>query len=169
MDFNSIYEKYQPLIYKYCYAHLFYNEESAHDACSDVFLAFSKKQHSIDESRIEAWLYSAAKKSILMVKRKYSRHHKNEVVLDEEHDISIDLFFDVSLSPDDIYNIKLEIMNKFDGDMKSLFKYRFIENKTLQEIQKITALPYTTMYLKVEEVKKAGIKILKEITDQMLY
>ena len=168
--FDQVYEKYYNKIFYYCLEELYHDFDSAHDACTDVFVAFNKNQNKINDKSIYSWLHSAAYKSIKNIKRKYARKYKHLTEVDiEDCNIPVELFDNVSLTPQYIEKVQLEIMEKLNDNEKLLFQYKYIEEKSLNEIAEILNIPYDTLYYRMMATTKLCKSILKEITDKSPY
>lgn len=83
MDFDDIYKEYYHRILNYCYLKL-NNRELAEDCTQEVFLALSKKMHSLRlDTHVGAWLYKAAEIEVLRCYKK----QKNDISIDELEDV----------------------------------------------------------------------------------
>lgn len=82
LNFDDIFKAYYEKILNFCYAKIG-DKQLAEDCTQEVFLAFSKKFHSLKLStNISAWLYGAAKNEIKRCLRK-NRHVRENVPLDD--------------------------------------------------------------------------------------
>lgn len=62
LSFDNIFKEYYEKILNFCYAKIG-DRQLAEDCAQEVFLALSKKMHSLRlDTNIAAWLYGAAKK-----------------------------------------------------------------------------------------------------------
>lgn len=168
--FNEVYNKYWSMIYNYCLENLYKDVDSANDACTNVFMVFNRKQDKVSDESVRLWLYSTAKNVIKSVKRRYARKFKNIKIQNiDDCEISVELFDDITMSPEYIKKVKIEIMERLDENDKILFKYKYIDEKSLNEIAEILNIPYSTLYYNMTEVTRLSKKILKEITDKLPY
>ena len=166
--FHDVYEKYYLMMYHYCLARLFNDADSAHDACTDIFMAFGRQQDKIEDDKIKAWLYSAAEKSIKNMKRKYARRYRHIALTEmNEYDISVELFDDIAFTAEHIEKVQTEIMESLQSEEKALFRYKFVEGKNIKEIAEILNVPYDTVYYRVTEMTRLSKKTLREITDKL--
>lgn len=84
MNFNDIFREYYEKILNFCYAKIG-NRQLAEDCAQEVFLALSRKMHSLRlDTNIAAWLYGAAKNEIKHCLRK---NITNSISLDDLDDI----------------------------------------------------------------------------------
>ncbi len=82
MNFDDIYKEYYHKILNFCYLKL-NDRQLAEDCTQEVFLAFSRKMHSLRlDTNLGAWLYKAAKIEILRCHKK----HRNNISLEELED-----------------------------------------------------------------------------------
>lgn len=73
MSFDNIFKEYYEKILNFCYAKIG-DKQLAEDCTQEVFLALSKKMHSLRlDTNIAAWLYGAAKNEIKRCLRKNKR------------------------------------------------------------------------------------------------
>lgn len=163
--FYDIYTKYHGKIHAYCFKNLLRDFNSAQIATNETFLALSRKLYTLKDDEIEKWLYGAAKKCIMDVKRKYAKMHRNTVSLDalEENYTQFAVF--ESSEPDSItiYKMKMKIKTELSGDEQELFEYRYIQDKPLYEISNILGIPYSTLRYRLEKIKEKSKKILTEL------
>lgn len=84
MDFNDIFREYYEKILNFCYAKIG-NRQLAEDCVQEVFLALSRKMHSLRlDTNIAAWLYGAAKNEI---KRCLRKNITSNISIDDLEDI----------------------------------------------------------------------------------
>lgn len=80
MNFDNIFKEYYEKILNFCYVKIG-DKQLAEDCTQEVFLAFSKKMHSLRlDTNISAWLYGAAKNEI---KRCLRKNKRNNVPIDD--------------------------------------------------------------------------------------
>ncbi|WP_026528039.1 RNA polymerase sigma factor [Butyrivibrio sp. VCD2006] len=83
MDFESVYKKYYPDIYRYSFS-LAKNEKEAEELTQDTFVKALKSIDSYDGSKdLRAWLFTIAKNSFISKYRK-SRHESEFELVSEE-------------------------------------------------------------------------------------
>lgn len=80
MDFDNIFKEYYEKILNFCYAKIG-DKQLAEDCTQEVFLALSKKMHSLRlDTNITSWLYGAAKNEI---KKCHRKNKQDDVSLDD--------------------------------------------------------------------------------------
>ncbi len=73
LNFDDIFREYYEKILNFCYAKIG-DKQLAEDCTQEVFLALSKKMHSLRlDTNITAWLYGAARNEIKKCQRKNKR------------------------------------------------------------------------------------------------
>ena len=153
--YNQIVESKYSKLLKYCLLRLSFVKPDAEEVTDDVFVTLFLKWDELDLSdNISAWLYRVADNCI---KRFIAKKSRDESLND--HMETIEQF---NNSEDEIaelieqisYKQKLdEIIGMLPENLKDIFVYRFIEEKTLQEIEKLTGIPYSTVRLRIKKAK----------------
>lgn len=97
MDFNDIFREYYEKILNFCYAKIG-NRQLAEDCVQEVFLALSRKMHSLRlDTNIAAWLYGAAKNEIKRCIPQSGKENERlfeDIISDEEYGILKDYYLD---------------------------------------------------------------------------
>lgn len=144
MDFDDIFREYYEKILNFCYAKIG-DKQLAEDCTQEVFLALSKKMHSLRlDTKINAWLYAAARNEIKKCRRK---NKQNGIPLD------------------DLAEIPQET-NENSGTLEEILtaeEYRVLEEYYLngEDISKLAAdrkLSVKAMYQRIYRIKQKIIK-----------
>lgn len=152
--YNQIVAHNYTTILKYCLLRLSFVKPNAEEVADDVFITLFLKWDELDLSdNITAWLYRVADNCI----KRYNAKKSDEISLDECKD-TIERF---NVYEDDIealieqitYKQELErIISDLPDNLKDIFIYRFVEGKPLQEVEKITGIPYSTVRLRIKKI-----------------
>lgn len=162
-DYNDTYKKYYNLIYKYCLSKLYNDQYSAEEATAETFIALYNKWNIIHKDNILNWLYKAAGYCIKVIKKKYSDDHKAVISLDLYEDtLFSDMPESIEINPESVYQMMLMIKNELDMEYQLLFQYRYIDNKTLNEIVSLTGIPYSTLRYRLKETERLSKIIIKD-------
>ena len=165
--FEYIVEKYKQEIYDYCCHKLKDNIPLADESTRDVFLTLFKKWDNLEVGEyIRAWLYRTADNCILHNASKNKKYYSHIVSLEEgleKHDIAHLIYYDEYFAFDPAQEDKYieQIMEVLPEEYKIIFKYRYIEKKTINETSKLVGIPYASLYLrltKIESIVRDEIK-----------
>lgn len=144
MDFDDIFREYYEKILNFCYAKI-EDKQLAEDCTQEVFLALSKKMHSLRlDTNITAWLYAAARNEI----KKCRRKNKQD-----------------GIPLDDLAGIPQK-SNENSGTLEEILtaeEYRVLEEYYLngEDISKLAAdrkLSVKAMYQRIYRIKQKIIK-----------
>ena len=153
LNFEEAARKYQSAVVRYCYGRVGGDRELALEVFDDVLAILYKKWDRIDtDSDILPWLLRVAdnlSKNALRRKRKY---YSNVVPLPDGADGTEIAVRDEYFSPDED-----ETLGQIEGDLpdaaRRLFHLRFIEKKTLKELEKETGIPYSTLRIRLKKIE----------------
>lgn len=140
LSFNEVFSEYYEKILNFCYAKIG-DKQLAEDCTQEVFLAFSKKMHSLRlDTNVAAWLYGAAKNEI---KRCFRKNMHNNVALDDIGDVPQ----------------KSEENHILLNDILTEDEYRLLEDYYLykEDIAKLAAdrkLTAAAMYQRIHRIKQ---------------
>lgn len=146
MNFDDIFKQYYEKILNFCYAKIG-DKQLAEDCTQEVFLALSKKYHSLKLStNISAWLYGAAKNEIKRCLRKNKREREN-IPLDDSDAI-------------------IQTCDQNSGIFEDILteeEYRILEEYYLngEDISRLAAdkkLSVSAMYQRIHRIKQKIIK-----------
>lgn len=166
-NYNDTYKKYYNLIYKFCLSKLYNDQYNAEEATAETFIVLYKKWNVMPKDNILNWLYKTAGFCIKVIKKKYSDEHKTVISLDLYQDnLFADIPESIDINPESVYQIKLMIKNELDIDYQMLFQYRYIDNKTLNDIVSLTGIPYSTLRYRQKETERLSKLILKKLLDK---
>ena len=156
--FEHIVEKYNQEIYDYCCHKLRDNTSLADESTRDVFLTLFKKWDSLEiGDGIRVWLYRTADNCILHNASKNKKYYSRIVSLEERlenHDetnlVHYDEYFALDPTEEEKYIEK--IMEALPDEYKIIFKYRYIEKKTISETARLVGIPYSSLYLRLTKI-----------------
>lgn len=155
-------EKYRIPIYKYCYCKLKFDVELTDKTVSDIWITVIKKAEKLRSgSDIKAYLYRVADKCILhnlsRKKSEASRKMSYDDVAGETY--TIDEYFSDDRTEEELAQ---DLALALPEEDRELFTQRFIQKLTIQDISERTGVPYSTIRLHIERIKKHIKRILKE-------
>lgn len=134
---EEISKTYYNIVFQFCLSNSKNNYHDALEITQEVFLVFSKKLNVLEDTQIDHWLLSVAKKKCL----EYFRRVKNDELV-----ISLE---DSFTSPDEVLSTISKFYTVSDADIKmtlevitklltekeyELYVKKFVENKTQTEI-----------------------------------
>lgn len=164
-QFEDLYKKFYAPVYKYCLVRLSFDRDSAADAADNVFMTLYEKRDGIDPGeRIGMWLYRAAdnyiKKAYLKAKRYYSMID-GEIDPDDPEDSELfsswDRYFENETPEEDMIK---KVGESVPEEYRELFRLRYVEKKTLNEIAERLGVPYSTLR---RRISKMDLEIRREI------
>ena len=154
LKFEAAARKYQSAVVRYCYGRLGGDGELALEVFDDVLEVLYKKWDRIDtDSDILPWLLRVAdnlSKNALRRKRKY---YSNVVPLPDGSDggggpaVTDEYFL-----PDEDETVGRIEKDLSDAD-RTLFHARFIEKKTLKEMESSMGFPYSTLRIRLKKIE----------------
>ncbi len=154
MNCRSLFEdmavKYAGQLLRYCYERLGEFRYLAEDTAGDTMLVMTKKRDMFkSEEDFRAYLFRVADKCILHNASKEAKRSRNVVPFEStEFFVSSDADF-----PDELEAAK-ELCRMLPEEDRELFKSRFIDNKSLEQISRETSVPYSTVRLHIERIRK---------------
>ena len=146
-------------LYRYCLYKLGGNEELAEQTVSDVWLVLLKKQRSLRGGRdMRAFLYRTADRCAAHNAEEARRRNVRVAPLEEwrEGDGEADEYFKDSRDEE---LIALSLVEKLPRGLREIYRMRFIENMSLEEIGSATGLPYSTVRYRIEMIRREVKKI----------
>lgn len=164
-DFDKTIRQVTPSLYRYCYSRL-KNHEWADEALQLVMIILSQKWDGLEiGNNFEAYCIGIAKNCVKRVRHHHMRYYSKHESLDEiaENGVfseasAIDVYFG---EDDDQKNIE-RIADTLPDDSRQLFIYRFVEKKTLQEIQTLSGIPYSTLRIRLNRIEQQVRKEIKK-------
>ena len=148
-------------LYKYC-RRILGDRDAAQDVTNEVWLVVIRKRSKLSPGdSIRAYIYRVADKCIMRWRREYAGRANAEKPLDDAFGTPFaasDEYFSNGMTDDELLG---QVMKKLSGESKELFRLRFIEKKKLEEIADITGTPYSTLWLRLEDVKAQAAKIIE--------
>lgn len=159
--FETLYETMWPKIYNFIYFKV-QNIEEAQELTQDVFHKVYKQLlvSSIDESKMQAYIYAAARNIVNDLWRKKYRNPKI-VYLDEITEMEEKT---ERLPSEDIIIIK-ESLNKLSKDEKEILVLRIVEGYSIDETSKMLNRPQGT----VKSNQYRALQKLKKILEECNY
>ena len=171
-EFDAIYVKYKGQIRKYCYLKLgsaSMGDRLAEEAADDVFMVLYEKWDSLDRGDgLRAWLYRTAE-NVVKNKARAERRRAPDLYIEEfavkdgaEALAASDVHFE-----DDVTEEKFagHMRSVLDDDDFSLYKKRFIDKKTYDDIAAEESAAYSTVRrrsLKLETAVRREIRRFAE-------
>lgn len=152
--FNKYYKK----ILKYCFSRLHCDHQAAEEAASDAIRIFIEKKDMLDKTgNIDAWLYRTADNCVKRKKKEIANYNSHIVLLDDMSVIdSTSVSFEEELLGEEtsIETIEDNMISCLPEDLKLIFEYRYVKDKTLLEISRETGIPYSTVWNKIRRIKE---------------
>lgn len=143
LNSNEVYKKYYCQILNYCYAKLS-NRQLAEDCTQEVFLALSRKMHSLKlNSNVAAWLYTAAKFEINRCYRK----NKGDISLDDTEEILQEESEPQGIFDDILTEDEYILMNDY-----------YVNGEDVKKLSSDRKLSSSAMYQKINRIKQKIIQ-----------
>lgn len=160
MNFNDAYEKYYIRLYQHCVFAFPNDHFTAEEIANDTMLVLYKKWDTLDfSSDIWFWICKVADNYIKRKKRELARRHSKEVLINE-YDDNIPDDSDEIAELTDSYEIK-DIIKSLPDELALIFKYRFIDKLTINDISNKLGIPKSTIQLRIEKIKYCVRKFLE--------
>lgn len=167
IQFEDLIEKYGFRLYKYCYFKTSYNKELAEECLNDIFEVIFKKWDSlIVADNITAYLYRVADNCIKHNISKGLQYYYHNESLDQIKEYNLnnlihyDNYFDDDIEQSNVINV---IMERLPEKYRQIFKYRFVEKKTLMQTSKLLGIPYSSLRLREAKIKSLVRDIVKNM------
>ena len=168
--FEELYRKYYAPIFEYCLTKLSFDRDCAAEAADNVFVTLYRKWDKMTlGENVKYWLYRTADN---FIKKQYKKKKRFLDQLDvfngpvdvenREEFASRDIYFKSETSEDDMI---LEIRDSVPEEHRELFRLRYVEKKTLEEISSNLGMPYSTLR---RRVAKLDI-VIKRTVHEKLY
>ena len=130
--FVFYYNKYKDKIYSYFWFRVNFDQKTAEDLTSEVFIKALKNFEKFDVTRsFQAWIYAISRNHLI----NYYKASKRETSLAEAEGI-VKLFHtqvDEKLELEEV----IKVINSMEGNYKEIILLRFIEGLTNQEIAQL--------------------------------
>jgi|GEM_PF-1803865 len=167
IELERLVEKYGRMLGKYCLKRLDYDEKLSKEVVSDVWYVIIRKKKEINfGGGIKKYLFKVADKCILRSRSEREKKRQRELpygeaysAIDREKNYC-DIYFGDERGDDELLLVAME---KLPEDQRELFRLRFIEKMTLQEISVKTGIPVSTVGFRLEKIKSQIRKIAKEL------
>ena len=168
--FEELYREYYARIFEYCLTKISFDRDCAAEAADNVFVTLYRKWDKLTlGENVKFWLYRTADNFIKKQHKKKKRTGDRldvfsgpEDIEDREEFASRDVYFKSETSEDDMI---LEIRDSVSEEYRELFKLRYVEKKTLEEISSVLDVPYSTLR---RRIAKLDI-VIKRIIHEKLY
>ena len=150
-DFNVLYQKYQPMLYRVCYAYL-KNTEDTEDAVADTFVKLLMNKQSFQSTEHQkAWLLRTAINICKdRLKHWWNKHEDiDEVLLDTSEDFTTQ------------YELLDTILN-LPKRYKSVVYLYYYEGYSSKEISKILKRPQSTVLNHLHEARELLKRVWKD-------
>lgn len=157
--YESIVRKYTLTLYRYCGYRLSFNQQLVEEAVNDVLRILFIKWDTLEiNDSIISYLYRVADNCIKQAKDRdckyYSVHSSFEEAMDEgkicEPAYFDDYFHDID--EDELFIQK--VVESLPEDYRRIFKYRYIDKKTIVEIVELTGIPYLSVRLRLMKIEE---------------
>lgn len=159
--FKEAYKKYYTDVYRFCLSYLLNDRASVDDCVQEVFIVLYKKYKSGESVEyIKAFLFKTAENFIKKKLRQNSRDSKN---------VSIDEIIEIPSQTDDMderltfEEYSRQISAALSDRDAELFRLRYIEERSLEEIAEILKLSLTTVGTRTYRLRKRLVLIIKDI------
>ena len=168
-EYERIVREYAKALYRYCLART-HDKELAEETLNDVFEVLFVKWDSLNVGdNIRAYLYRVADNCIkhnLQKKKRYYEKTESFVELVEKG-ILTDKYVedDYFGSPDMTESRITQIHEALDEESKLLFKYRYIEKLTLNEVSQKLGVPYSTLRYRLFKLEEQIKNIVSNFFD----
>lgn len=140
MSFNDIFREYYEKILNFCYAKIG-DKQLAEDCAQEVFLALSKKMHSLRlDTNIAAWLYGAAKNEIKYCLRKNKR---DNIPLDDLSEVPQDTEEHSGLLEKIVTDEEYHILENF-----------YVDGEDVSKLAANNKLSVSAMYQRIHRIKQ---------------
>lgn len=172
-ELTEIAEKDYEKIYLYCLSHSSLDENDAHDVTQEVFLLLQEKSNTLNNTNIEAWLYSVASYKMKEFYRKKQRQ-QSYLSMDDEFSIAeliavFDEYFPVT--DDEIKDYIKLIIKTLTEKERVLFEKLFIEKKSYEQIAEelnITPNAVSLRAFRLRKKIKTEAAILLSVIGQLI-
>lgn len=164
--YESVVRKCTPPLYRYCSYRLSFNQQLVEETVNDVMRILFIKWDTLEiTDDILRYLYRVADNCIKQARERdyeyYSVHSSFEEAMDEgkicEPAYFDDYFHDID--EDELFIQK--VVETLPEEYQRIFKYRYIDKKTIVKIVELTGIPYSSVRLrlmKIEEYIKCQVK-----------
>lgn len=168
-EYERIVKEYRKPLFKYCYYRLNGNIDLTEETIDDILHVLWRKWSTLDlNGNVRAWLYRVADKEILHHLKNYNRYYKHNESLEEaveerktEHLEYYDTYFAEAQVPEEVY-IK-QIHDHLTDEYKLIFRYRYMEKKTLMETAALTGIPYSSLRMRINKLEKIVRQKIEDI------
>lgn len=158
---EDAYSKYYVEIYRFCLSYLTKDIESVDDCVQETFLVlYNKYLANEDVKFVRAFLYKVAENKVKMRLRDLSKAQK-QVSIDEiihlpaeNRDVEEKLSFE---------EYSKQISDALNENEQELFKLRYIEHYTLEEIAKKLNISFSAVGVRVHRLRKKLMIVLEDI------
>lgn len=157
-----VFNEYGKAIENFCYIRLGEANEFTHDCVQETYCVFYKKL--LDGEIIKnprAFLYKTATNMVLKAREKYFSNAKRNKSLEEIKNISVSIDDEIDKKFDeklDLEKVKTKILSQLSESEIRLYKLKYEENKSLNDISLILNITPTA-------VAKRTSRLRKKITD----
>ncbi len=163
-EMRSIITENNERLYKYC-LRITGDRSAAEDVTNDVWLIIIRKMSKLRPGDdIRAYIYRVADKCILRWRKAWAKKAAREGPLEYAESLS-DGRQDITDggSGREISDKELleDLAQKLPEESRELFRMRFIEKRTFDNIASLTGTPYSTVRLHIEKIKDQAAKIIR--------
>lgn len=157
-----VFNEYGKAIENFCYVRLGEANEFTYDCVQDTYCVFYRKL--LDGEIIKnprAFLYKTASNMVFKAREKYFSNAKRNKSLDEVKNISVSIDDEIDNKFDeklDLEKVKTKLLSQLSEAEKRLYKLKYEENKSLNDISLILDITPTA-------VAKRTSRLRKKITD----
>ena len=155
--FEALVKQHTEALYRYCYLRVSCDSHLADEVYNDVLLILYRKWAVLDKEKgIRTWLYKTANHCAARALRKKLRRIGQTLSWEElrEHGVEPavqDVYFD-SKEPSEAYYPRLE--QALPEEYREIFRQRFLQKRTLEEVARNVGLPYSTLRLRLMKIEK---------------
>ena len=155
-EIDAFLASYLEKLFRYCYVKLDFDRRMAEEAVNETCLEIIKKKKTLKKGHLDAYMLRVADNVIKRLTSDKESRRLHEVSLESymangENLVVKDSYFEDVVEGKDIVEA---IYRKLPDDCREIFLLRFRDGLKLEEISKRTGMPYSTVRLRIEKIKK---------------
>lgn len=161
-QFEELVRQYSKELYRYCYSRLGSDKDLTDEAVNDVFLALYKKWDRLERGeKLRAWLYRTADYCIRHQRSQKQRYYQRHCSLEESYMEDPSAFY--RWEPQEDTEQELAALEQALPPMdRELFRLRFLEKLSLQELSQRAGIPYSTLRLRLLSLEATVRKMIRD-------
>lgn len=155
--FNEFVDEYSEFLLKVIHSVLTksYQKDFVMECYNDTLLTIWNKIHLFDTSKnFDYWIARIAKNKAIDFIRKLDRNYSHETDIDSFSNKSSTESAENEFITTEKYQDILECVNNLDEPNRSIFIYRFLKEKSIEEISLLIDMKESTIYKRVKTLKE---------------